>query len=81
MAITASRARAELFPLIEQVNEDHTPVEIVSRKGSAILMSLADYEALEETSYLLRTPANAAHLLESIAQHRAGTAAARELSE
>ncbi len=81
MAITASRARSELFPLIDQVNEDHAPVEIVSKKGSAILMSLADYEALEETAYLLRTPANASHLLESIAQHRAGTAAARELSE
>jgi len=81
MAITASKARAELFPLIEQVNADHTAIEIVSKKGSAVLMSLADYEALEETAYLLRTPANAAHLLESIAQHRAGTAARRELAE
>jgi antitoxin YefM len=81
MAITASQARAELFPLIEKVNADHTPIEIVSKKGSAILMSLADYEALQETAYLLRTPANAAHLLESIAQHQAGTAAQRELAE
>ncbi|MGY4544051.1 antitoxin YefM [Arthrobacter sp. UYNi723] len=81
MAITASQARAELFPLIEKVNADHTPIEIVSKKGSAVLMSLADYEALQETTYLLRTPANAAHLLESIAQHRAGTAALRELAE
>ncbi len=44
-------------------------------------MSLADYEALEETAYLLRTPANAAHLLESIAQHRAGGVQPRQLAE
>lgn len=81
MAITASEARARLFPLIEQVNDDHLPVEIISKKGSAVLMSLADYQALEETAYLLRTPANAAHLLESIAQHRAGTVAERPLAE
>lgn len=81
MAITASQARAQLFPLIEQVNDDHVPVEIVSKKGSAVLMSLADYEALEETAYLLRSPANAAHLLASIAQHRAGTAAKQQLVE
>ena len=81
MAITASEARARLFPLIEQVNNDHVPVEIISKKGSAVLMSLADFEALEETAYLLRTPANAAHLLESIAQHRAGTATKQALEE
>jgi antitoxin YefM len=81
MAITASEARAQLFPLIQKVNDDHVPIEIVSKKGSAVLMSLADYEALEETAYLLRTPANAAHLLESIAQHRAGSVTARQLSE
>ena len=81
MAITASQARAQLFPLIEKVNEDHKPIEIVSKKGSAVLMSLADYEALEETAYLLRTPANAAHLLESIAQHRAGKTTQLPLAE
>lgn len=81
MAITVSQARAQLFPLIEKVNEDHLPIEIVSKKGSAVLMSLADYQALEETAYLLRSPANATRLLESIAQHRAGTTAERPLAE
>jgi antitoxin YefM len=81
MAITASHARAQLFPLIEQVNNDHVPIEIVSKKGSAVLMSLADFEALEETAYLLRSPANATRLLESIAQHRAGAAVERPLAE
>jgi antitoxin YefM len=81
MAITASEARARLISLIEQVNEDHAPVEIVSKNGSAVLVSLEDYGALQETTYLLRTPANAARLTESIAQHRAGKAAVRQLAK
>jgi len=72
MAITASEARKRLFPLIEQVNEDRAPVEITSRAGDAILMSKADYDALEETAHLLRVPANAAHLVESLRQARSG---------
>ncbi|WP_106818160.1 type II toxin-antitoxin system Phd/YefM family antitoxin [Janibacter massiliensis] len=72
MAITASEARKRLFPLIEQVNEDRAPVEITSRAGDAILISKADYDALEETAHLLRVPANAAHLVESLRQARSG---------
>jgi len=72
MAITASQARRTLFPLIEQVNEDRVAVEITSRRGDAVLMSLADYRALEETAYLLRSPANVRRLLESIEQARTG---------
>ncbi|GAB3536875.1 hypothetical protein GCM10027403_19130 [Arthrobacter tecti] len=81
MAITASEARKNLFPLIEKVNDDHTAIEITSKRGSAVLMSLSEYEALEETAHLLRSPVNAERLLESIAQHRAGKAAARQLEE
>ncbi|HEX9542609.1 MAG TPA: type II toxin-antitoxin system prevent-host-death family antitoxin [Streptosporangiaceae bacterium] len=72
MAITASEARKNLFPLIEQVNNDRTPVEIMSKHGAAVLISLADYEALEETAHLLRAPANARRLLESLAQAQQG---------
>ena len=72
MAITASEARKTLFPLIEQVNEDHVPVEITSKRGNAVLMSLGDYQALQETAYLLRVPANARRLLDSLAQAQAG---------
>ncbi len=72
MAVTASEARKTLFPLIEQVNEDHMPVEITSKRGSAVLMSLPDYLALQETAYLLRVPANARRLLGSLAQAQAG---------
>lgn len=79
MPITASEARKNLFPLIEQVNEDRTPLEITSRRGDAVLLSRADYDALEETAHLLRSPANARHLLESLAQARAGEHEAHEL--
>ena len=72
MAITASEARKQLFPLIEKVNADRTPVEITSKRGDAVLLSRADYEALQETAYLLRVPANARRLLESLEQARAG---------
>jgi antitoxin YefM len=63
MSITASEARRKLFPLIEQVNDDRTVVEIVSRRGNAVLMSADDYAALEETAHLLRSPENVRRLL------------------
>lgn len=79
MAITASEARKNLFPLIEQVNQDRTPIEITSKRGDAVLMAVDDYRALEETAYLLRSPANVRRLLESLEQARAGDVQEREL--
>jgi antitoxin YefM len=79
MAMTASEARKNLFPLIEQVNNDRQPVEITSKHGDAVLMSRADYDALEETAYLLRAPANAQWLLESLEQARRGERDAHDL--
>jgi antitoxin YefM len=63
MSITASEARRNLFPLIQQVNDDRTVVEIVSRRGNAVLMSAEEYAAMEETAHLLRSPENARRLL------------------
>lgn len=79
MAVTASEARKNLFPLIEKVNSDRTPIEITSRRGDAVLISRADYDALEETAYLLRAPRNARRLLESLDQASKGRREAREL--
>jgi len=81
MAITASEARKNLFPLIEQVNDDRQPVEITSKRGDAVLISRADYEALTETAWLLRVPANATRLFESLAQAHAGKRSVRELDQ
>ena len=80
MSITASEARRSLFPLIEQVNDDRQPVEITSKRGDAVLMSRADYDALQETAFLLRVQANAVRLLESLAQGRAGRGEPHDLS-
>ncbi|MFN2462594.1 MAG: type II toxin-antitoxin system Phd/YefM family antitoxin [Candidatus Dormibacteria bacterium] len=79
MAVTASEARKNLFPLIEKVNDDRTPIEITSRRGDAVLISRPDYDALEETARLLRVPANARRLLESLDQAARGAREAHEL--
>ncbi|MEV4350747.1 type II toxin-antitoxin system prevent-host-death family antitoxin [Actinoplanes sp. NPDC049596] len=73
-AISAGEARKNLFFLIERVNADHAPIEIVSRRGNAILVSQEDWDAMVETNYLLSSPANATWLAESVEQWRAGRA-------
>jgi len=78
-AISASEARKTLFPLIERVNEDHTPIEIVSKRGNAVLVSKEDWDSIVETNYLLRSPANAKHLMDSVEQWRAGRVTERDL--
>lgn len=72
MASTASQAHRELFPLIDKVNDDRIAIEITSKRGNAVLISLAADEALPETAHLLRSPANARRLLASMAQAQAG---------
>jgi len=81
-SITYTSARSNLAQTMEKVCDDHTPV-IITRKASApvIMMSLEDYEALEETAYLLRSPKNARRLLESIAELEAGKGTERELTD
>lgn len=74
MAISASEARSRLFPLIQQVNDDHVPVRINSKSGDAVLMSAEDFDSWQETIYLLRSPANARRLMEAVARDKAGRA-------
>lgn len=63
-AVSADQAREDLFPLVRQVNEDHTVIEIVARDGgNAVLMSIEDYEYFQRTLRHLATRAGAAHLL------------------
>ena len=72
VSITASEARRRLFPLIEEVNDDQVAVEIVSRQGTAFLVSPDEYHALRETVHLLQSPRNAARLRESLEDVQAG---------
>ena len=79
MSISASEARKTLFPLIERVNADHMAVEIVSRRGNAVLMPADEYAAWQETAYLFRSPANARRLLDAYDRARSGAVEAHEL--
>lgn len=81
-AITYTRARGHLAETMERVCDDHAPI-IITRKneGSVVMISLEDYEAMEETAYLLRSPKNTRRLLESIAELRSGGGATHELVE
>ena len=81
MSVTASEARQRLFPLIEEVNADQVAVEIVSKKGTAFLVSADEYRSLKETVYLLQSPANAQRLHESLAEVAAGRTERHELVE
>ena len=81
-AITYMHARTHLAKTMEKVCDDHAPV-IITRQNqrSVVMISLEDYQALEETAYLLRSPRNARRLLESIAELESGGGIERELIE
>jgi len=80
-AISYTNARSNLAKTMEEVCEDHSPVIITRRNENAVVMiSLEDYQALEETTYLLRSPKNARRLLESVGQLESGGGSERELA-
>ncbi len=54
--ITASEARANLYRLIDETSESHRPVLIAGKRSSAVLLSAEDWEAIQETLYLLAVP-------------------------
>ncbi len=79
--ISYSEARSKLAKTMEKVCDDHSPVIITRRNSrSVVMVSLDDYAAMEETSYLLRSPKNARRLLESIAELNSGGGTERELA-
>ena len=81
-AIPYTRLRANLACEMDRVCEDHAPIIVTRQASSSVVMiSLDDYEALEETSYLLRSPRNARRLLESIEELEAGRGIERDLAE
>jgi antitoxin YefM len=79
VGVTASGARKNLLRLIQQVNDDHAPVEITSKRGNAVLMSAEDYDAWQETAYLFRSPANARRLLDAVTALENGDGETHEL--
>lgn len=68
-AISYSEARQELKSVMDSVCHNHEPVIVTRKRGeNVVILSYDDYESLMETEFLLSSPANAKHLLESIEQ-------------
>lgn len=81
-AISYSEARENLKSVIDQVVADRAPIAITRQRGEgAVLVSESDWASIEETLYLLRSPANAKRLLEAIAELDAGKGEEHELIE
>ncbi|MDN5760662.1 MAG: type II toxin-antitoxin system Phd/YefM family antitoxin [Tomitella sp.] len=66
-AVSATNARANLYRLIDQVNDESQPLTITGQRGSAVLVGEADWQAIQETLFLGSVPG----LAESIRQARA----------
>lgn len=81
-SITYTAAREKLAATMDQVCEDRAPVVITRNRDQAVvMMSLEDYSALEETAYLIRSPANARRLLASIKELESGKGRVRRLGK
>ena len=79
-AISYTAARENLAATMDQVCNDRDPVVITRKRDqSVVLLSLEDYEALEETAYLLRVPANARRLQAAIESLERGKGLEKEL--
>ena len=77
-AISYTAARENLASTMDKVCEDHAPIIITRNRDQAVvMMSLQDYEALEETAYLLKNPKNAKLIMSAIAQLDAGKGVSR----
>ncbi len=81
-AITYTAARESLAATMDKVCADRAPIIITrNRDQSVVMISLEEYESLEETAHLLRSPANARRLLASIQSLESGKGKARVLKD
>lgn len=81
-AVSYSEARQNLSTTMIQTVEDKTPVLITRQNGeSCVLMSLDEYNSLEETAYLMRSPKNARRIMDSIESLKDGKGMEREIIE
>ena len=79
-AITYTAARENLASTIDRVCNDRDPVIITRKRSQSVVMiSLEDYEALEETAYLLRSPTNAKRLISALENLEKGKAKVKEI--
>lgn len=81
-AITYTAARQQLAQTMNAVCENHAPVIITRQKAEAVvMMSLSDFNSIQETAYLLSNPANAERLRASVADAEAGKLITTSLAE
>ena len=81
-AITYTAARENLASTMDKVCDDREPLVITRNRDQAVVMvSLEDYKVMEETAYLMRSPANARRLLASIMQLESGQGKLRKLKQ
>jgi antitoxin YefM len=81
-AITYTAARETLASTMDRVCQDHDPVIITRNRNQAVVMlSLEDYESLQETAYLLRSPANAKRLMDAIDDLNKGNGIQKSISD
>ncbi|STZ76053.1 type II toxin-antitoxin system Phd/YefM family antitoxin [Bergeriella denitrificans] len=81
-AVHASDFRKNMAAMLDRVADNAEPV-LITRSGAsaAVLLDIAEYNALTETAYLLSNPAMAARLAKGIAEVEAGKTTIRELAE
>jgi antitoxin YefM len=81
-AISYTSVRGNLAKTMKNVCDTHDPVIITRNKSeSVVMLSLEDYESLNETNYLLQSPVNARRLLDSVNEFSQGMGKERELIE
>ncbi len=81
-SLSYTAARSNLAKTMDQVCSDHAPVAITRKgQGTVVMMSMDDYQALEETAYLLRSPKNTRRLIEAVAELENGKGVEKELIE
>jgi prevent-host-death family protein len=66
-SITATEARKQLYKLVDHVQQSHEPVQITSKRGSAVLVSEDDWRAIQETLYLVSIPGMRDSIVEGMA--------------
>lgn len=81
-SISYTSARSHLAKTMDKVCEDHAPVAITRKgQGTVVMISMEDYQQLEETAYLLRSPKNTRRLIEAIAELEDGKGLEKEIIE
>jgi antitoxin YefM len=66
MLINASTARQNFFKLIKRAVDHHEPITVTAKQGNVVILSEADYKAIQETLYLLSIPGMRESIIEGM---------------